>query len=71
MSSKPETIIGLEVHIQLKLQSKLFCPCTTTPCQEPNTHVCPICLGHPGSKPLLNKKAVEAAVKLALALGAK
>lgn len=71
MSSKHDIIIGLEVHIQLKLNTKLFCNCSTQPCEEPNMHVCPTCLGHPGSKPLLNKKAIEAAIKLALALGTK
>ncbi|MBI4017312.1 MAG: Asp-tRNA(Asn)/Glu-tRNA(Gln) amidotransferase subunit GatB [Candidatus Aenigmarchaeota archaeon] len=67
--SPSEVIIGLEVHIQLKLNSKLFCSCSTVGEEEPNTRVCPICLGHPGTKPLLNKKAVDAAVRLGLALG--
>ncbi|MBI4147830.1 Asp-tRNA(Asn)/Glu-tRNA(Gln) amidotransferase subunit GatB [Candidatus Woesearchaeota archaeon] len=69
--NKPDVIIGLEVHIQLKSRSKLFCPCPTTGDDEPNTRVCPTCLGHPGSKPLLNKAAVDAAVRLALALSSQ
>lgn len=68
-NNKPNTIIGLEVHIQLNLKSKLFCTCQTTGNEEPNTRTCPVCLGHPGSKPLVNKKAIEAAIRLALALG--
>ncbi len=69
--NKHEVIIGLEVHIQLNLSSKLFCSCPTIGSEDPNTRVCPTCLGHPGSKPLLNRKSVEAAVRLALALGAQ
>ena len=69
--SDPEVIIGLEVHMQLKLHSKLFCSCPTIGEETPNTRVCPTCLGHPGSKPLLNRKAVEAGIRLAIALGAR
>src|SRR3989344_3522215 len=61
-------IIGLEIHVQLNTQTKLFCSCPTN-ASEPNTAICPTCLGHPGSKPVLNKKALEYAAKLALALG--
>ncbi len=61
-------IIGLEAHAQLNTKSKLFCSCPTI-AVEPNTAVCPTCLGHPGSKPVLNKKALGFGVKLALALG--
>ena len=60
--------IGLEVHVQLKTATKLFCSCPTI-ADEPNTAICPTCLGHPGSKPVLNAKALEFATKLALALG--
>lgn len=60
-------IIGLEVHIELNTQSKLFCPCATEGDEQPNTRVCPTCLGHPGSKPVINKAAIEKALKLALA----
>lgn len=70
MNQNNDVIIGLEVHIQLNTQSKLFCNCTTkTTTLAPNTAVCPTCLGHPGSKPVLNQKAIEYATKLALALG--
>ena len=61
--------IGLEIHVHLKTWSKLFCSCTTDiDGKEPNTEVCPICLGYPGSKPKLNKKAVDFGITLALAL---
>ncbi len=62
-------MIGLEVHVQLSTDSKLFCSCPTRGSDaEPNTRVCEICLGMPGSKPVLNKKAVDFALKVALAL---
>jgi aspartyl-tRNA(Asn)/glutamyl-tRNA(Gln) amidotransferase subunit B len=61
--------IGLEIHVHLKTRSKLFCSCTTDiDGKEPNTEVCPICLGYPGSKPKLNRKAVDYGITLALAL---
>lgn len=62
--------IGLEVHVQLnKLNTKLFCGCSTNyHDSEPNTHVCPVCLGLPGSLPVINKRAVEFAIKIGLAL---
>lgn len=64
------TLIGLEVHATLnQVKTKLFCSCALPPAQaQPNTYTCPVCLGHPGSKPVLNKKAFELALKLALAL---
>ncbi|MBI4452054.1 Asp-tRNA(Asn)/Glu-tRNA(Gln) amidotransferase subunit GatB [Candidatus Woesearchaeota archaeon] len=61
-------IIGLEVHAELSTNTKLFCGCPTKGSNEPNTRTCVTCLGHPGSKPVLNKKAVEFALKLCLAL---
>ncbi|MBI2660425.1 Asp-tRNA(Asn)/Glu-tRNA(Gln) amidotransferase subunit GatB [Candidatus Woesearchaeota archaeon] len=68
MKFQSDVVIGLEVHCELSTKTKLFCPCPTKGNEEPNTRTCPICLGHPGSKPVLNKKAVEFALKLCLAL---
>jgi aspartyl-tRNA(Asn)/glutamyl-tRNA(Gln) amidotransferase subunit B len=62
-----ETVIGLEVHAQLLTASKLFCGDSAVFGSEPNTHISPITLGHPGTLPLLNKKAVELSVKLGIA----
>jgi aspartyl-tRNA(Asn)/glutamyl-tRNA(Gln) amidotransferase subunit B len=62
-----EAVIGLEVHAQLLTASKIFCGCSAAFGAEPNTHTCPICTGMPGSLPVLNRKAVEFAIKLALA----
>jgi aspartyl-tRNA(Asn)/glutamyl-tRNA(Gln) amidotransferase subunit B len=63
-----ETVIGLEVHAQLKTETKMFCGCKTSFGDPPNTHVCPVCLGLPGSLPVPNGKAFRMAVKAALAL---
>jgi aspartyl-tRNA(Asn)/glutamyl-tRNA(Gln) amidotransferase subunit B len=63
-----DVVIGLEIHIELDTKTKLFCSCLTKGSEEPNSRTCPVCLGHPGSKPVLNKKAVEFAIKLGLAL---
>ena len=65
-----KTVIGLEVHVQLNTKSKLFCGCSTKG-DEPNSSVCEVCLGMPGAKPVLNKKAVDYALKVALALNCK
>ncbi|MFK7738299.1 MAG: Asp-tRNA(Asn)/Glu-tRNA(Gln) amidotransferase subunit GatB [Pirellulaceae bacterium] len=61
-------VIGLEVHVQLKTHTKLFCGCSTEFGAEPNTQVCPICLGQPGTLPVLNQRAVDLAIKTGLAL---
>ncbi|MFC0213585.1 Asp-tRNA(Asn)/Glu-tRNA(Gln) amidotransferase subunit GatB [Paenibacillus chartarius] len=66
--TKYETVIGLEVHVELHTQSKIFCGCATSFGAPPNTHTCPICLGHPGVLPVLNRQAVEYAMKAAMAL---
>ncbi|MCD6214774.1 MAG: Asp-tRNA(Asn)/Glu-tRNA(Gln) amidotransferase subunit GatB [Candidatus Desulfofervidus sp.] len=62
-----EAIIGLEVHAQLLTKSKIFCNCSTKFGAQPNSHVCPVCMGMPGILPVLNKKVVEFALKMALA----
>ena len=63
-----ETVIGLEVHVELATKTKIFCGCTTQFGGAPNTHVCPVCSGMPGVLPVLNKKVVEYAVAAGLAL---
>ncbi|WP_284644270.1 Asp-tRNA(Asn)/Glu-tRNA(Gln) amidotransferase subunit GatB [Paenibacillus silviterrae] len=65
---KYETVIGLEVHVELHTNSKIFCGCKASFGASPNTHTCPVCLGHPGVLPVLNKQAVEYAMKAAMAL---
>ncbi|MBW2090967.1 MAG: Asp-tRNA(Asn)/Glu-tRNA(Gln) amidotransferase subunit GatB [Deltaproteobacteria bacterium] len=62
-----EAVIGLEVHAQLLTKSKIFCSCSTAYGAPPNTHTCPVCLGMPGVLPVLNKKVVDHAIKMALA----
>jgi len=64
-----EVVIGMEVHVELKTTSKVFCGCSTTFGAEPNTHVCPVCMGLPGALPVLNEKVLEHAVRVGLALG--
>jgi len=66
-----ETVIGLEVHTELKTASKIFCGCTTEFGGEQNTHVCPVCLGLPGVLPVLNEKVLEFAVRTGIALNCK
>lgn len=69
--SRYEAVIGLEVHVELKTETKLFCGCSTEFGQAPNTQVCPVCLGLPGSTGVLNKKVVELAARAGLALNCK
>src|SRR5580693_54512 len=66
-----ETVIGLEVHAQLLTASKIFCGSSTAFGAAPNTHICPVCLGLPGALPVLNRAAVDLAVRAALALGCR
>lgn len=67
MVTKYEAVIGLEVHAQLLTNSKIFCSCSTKFGNEPNSNICPVCLGHPGVLPVLNKKVVEFSVLMGLA----
>ncbi len=67
MSREYETVIGLEVHVELATKTKIFCGCPTAFGGAPNTHTCPVCTGMPGSLPVLNKKVVEYAVAVGLA----
>jgi len=66
-----EPVIGLEVHVQLKTKSKLFCPCSTEFGAGGNEHTCPVCLGWPGSLPVLNEAALKLAIRVGLALNCK
>ncbi|NDD25704.1 MAG: Asp-tRNA(Asn)/Glu-tRNA(Gln) amidotransferase subunit GatB [Actinobacteria bacterium] len=64
-----EVVIGLEVHVELNTKTKMFCGCRNEFGEEPNTNVCPVCIGLPGSLPTVNKKAVESSISIGLALG--
>jgi aspartyl/glutamyl-tRNA(Asn/Gln) amidotransferase, B subunit len=68
VANKYEMVVGLEVHVELHTQTKIFCGCSTSFGAPPNTHTCPVCLGHPGVLPVLNRQAVEYAMKAAMAL---
>ncbi|HLC64588.1 MAG TPA: Asp-tRNA(Asn)/Glu-tRNA(Gln) amidotransferase subunit GatB [Candidatus Nanoarchaeia archaeon] len=69
MKFTTDIVIGLEIHTEINTKTKLFCGCATHGSEEQNTRTCPVCLGMPGSKPVLNRKAVEYALRLCLALG--
>ncbi len=68
IKQKYETVIGLEVHLQLDTVTKIFCGCANKFGEDPNTLTCPVCLGLPGSLPVVNEKALEYAMKVGLAL---
>jgi aspartyl-tRNA(Asn)/glutamyl-tRNA(Gln) amidotransferase subunit B len=68
-AEKYVTTIGLEIHVELKTRTKMFCPCEVAFGGEPNTRVCPVCLGHPGTLPVPNERAIEFGTTIALALG--
>ncbi len=70
MENKYYSTIGLEIHAELKTNTKMFCACKNDPDEEkPNINICPVCMAHPGSLPVINKKAVENVIKVGLALG--
>ena len=68
MSQPFETVIGLEVHLQLSTKTKIFCGCANVFGSAPNTNVCPVCLGLPGALPYINRQAIEDCIKIGLAL---
>jgi aspartyl-tRNA(Asn)/glutamyl-tRNA(Gln) amidotransferase subunit B len=63
-----EPVVGLEMHVELDTQTKMFCSCAVTKGDEPNLHTCPVCLAHPGALPVVNQRAIEYAARIALAL---
>ena len=67
MAKQYETVIGLEVHVELATKTKIFCGCSTQFGGAPNTHTCPVCTGMPGSLPVLNRQVVEYAMGIGLA----
>jgi aspartyl-tRNA(Asn)/glutamyl-tRNA(Gln) amidotransferase subunit B len=71
MTKTWEPVIGLEIHVQLKTRTKMFCGCDLSFGDPPNTHVCPVCLGLPGALPVINARAVDFAVMIGLALGSE
>src|SRR3989338_8899773 len=72
MENKYYPTIGLEIHAELKTNTKMFCGCKNDPDEElPNINICPVCMAHPGALPVLNKKAIESVIKVGLAVGGK
>ena len=72
MKEKYKTTIGLEIHAELKTKTKMFCGCKNNPDEEkPNVNICPVCMAHPGTLPVANKRAIENVIKVGLALGGK
>lgn len=71
MSKQYETVIGLEVHVELATKTKIFCSCPTAFGSAPNTHTCPVCTGMPGSLPVLNRQVVEYAMAVGLAMNCR
>ncbi len=70
MAKKYYPTIGLEIHAELKTQTKMFCGCKNNPDEEkPNVNICPVCMAHPGTLPVINKKAIENVIKVGLAIG--
>ena len=67
MAKQYETVIGLEVHVELATKTKIFCSCSTEFGGTPNTHTCPVCTGMPGALPVLNRQVVEYAAAIGLA----
>ena len=68
MHDQFEPVIGIEIHIELKTNTKMFCSCPVSFGEAPNTHCCPVCMGYPGTLPLLNKKAIEFAIMAGISL---
>ncbi|HEX6117190.1 MAG TPA: Asp-tRNA(Asn)/Glu-tRNA(Gln) amidotransferase subunit GatB [Solirubrobacterales bacterium] len=68
-SARWEPVIGLEIHVQLRTRTKMFCGCALSFGDEPNVHTCPVCLGHPGTLPTANEQAIHYALQIAAALG--
>ena len=64
-----EAVIGLEIHVQLRTRTKMFCGCELSFGDDPNVHTCPVCLAHPGSLPVVNEKAIQYGIQIGLALG--